>query len=107
MALRPLVQMVLDDMASGLSAAAVSRRFHDAVLEMVVELACTAREATGLETVALGGGCFMNRYLMTRLPGMLRARGFEVLTNKDLPPNDGCIAYGQAAVAAARLLSRR
>jgi hypothetical protein len=45
----------------------------------------------------------MNRYLLSRVIPLLEDGGFEVLLNRDLPANDGCISYGQAAVAAGRL----
>jgi hydrogenase maturation protein HypF len=45
----------------------------------------------------------MNRYLLTHTLPALRSAGFTVLQNRDLPANDGCISYGQAAVATAQL----
>ncbi len=45
----------------------------------------------------------MNRYLMQNAISNLDNEGFTVLTNRDLPANDGCISYGQAAVALAQL----
>jgi hydrogenase maturation protein HypF len=62
-----------------------------------------AREATGLGTVALSGGCFQNRLLTTLTVARLEAAGFEVLLHSRVPPSDGGIALGQAAVAAWRL----
>jgi hydrogenase maturation protein HypF len=56
--------------------------------------------------VALSGGTFQNALLFTRLKGTLEAYGFEVLTHKLTPPNDGGIALGQVAVAAATLKSK-
>ena len=32
-----------------------------------------------------------------RLPDLLKERGLQVLTHRCLPPNDACIALGQAA----------
>ena len=62
-----------------------------------------AAERRGTETVVLSGGVFQNRRLLEQHPRSLRAEGLRVLTAERLPPNDGGIAYGQLAVAAARL----
>jgi hydrogenase maturation protein HypF len=47
-------------------------------------------------TVALSGGCFQNVLLLDLTVAALRAAKFEVLTHRELPPNDGNIAAGQA-----------
>ncbi len=52
-----------------------------------------------INTVALSGGVFMNRYLVEHALAALEAVGFTVAVNRDLPPNDGCISFGQAVVA--------
>jgi hydrogenase maturation protein HypF len=54
-------------------------------------------------TVVLSGGVFQNRRLLERTVELLEFDGLRVLTPRALPPNDGGIAYGQLAVAAARL----
>jgi hydrogenase maturation protein HypF len=54
-------------------------------------------------TAVLSGGVFQNRLLLTRTARALAREGLRVLIPRALPPNDGAIAYGQAAVAAARL----
>ena len=56
-----------------------------------------------LAHIALSGGCFMNRLLLTLIKRNLEANGFTVLTPRNVPVNDSCIAYGQAAVARAHL----
>ena len=59
-----------------------------------------ARKATGINTVALSGGVFCNRYLIEHLIKLLNQAGFSVLFNLSIPANDGGIAVGQAAIAA-------
>jgi hydrogenase maturation protein HypF len=80
----------------------VAARFHNAVAGLVVAGAARVRETTGLATVALSGGVFQNLLLLDRAVAGLRDEGFEVLVHHRVPPNDGGISLGQAAVAAAR-----
>jgi hydrogenase maturation protein HypF len=76
--------------------------FHAAVARAVGDAATSVRARTGIEVVALSGGVFQNTLLLGLARGELAARGFTVLTHRQLPPNDGGLALGQAAVAAAR-----
>ncbi|MFZ2087376.1 MAG: hypothetical protein WAU47_02270, partial [Desulfobaccales bacterium] len=63
----------------------------------------TVRERTGLNMAALSGGVFQNGLLAMSLKTRLEHQGFEVLTHRLVPPNDGGLSLGQAAIAAARL----
>jgi hydrogenase maturation protein HypF len=60
-----------------------------------------AASRAGLDLAVLSGGVFQNRVLLTGTAARLEALGLRVLVPHRLPPNDGGIAYGQAAVAAA------
>ena len=60
-----------------------------------------AADATGLTTVALGGGTFQNARLLESVERRLIGHGFRVLVPRCLSPNDGAVSYGQAVVAAA------
>jgi hydrogenase maturation protein HypF len=64
------------------------------------------REQTGLGKTVLSGGCFQNRVLLEGTKQVLEEVGFEVYMHRMLPANDGCIALGQAVVAAARIQAR-
>ena len=61
------------------------------------------RELSDVRTVALSGGCFQNRRLSERALALLQADAFDVHLHRRVPPNDGGVSLGQAAVAAARL----
>ena len=74
--------------------------FHDG-LALVLARACV--EARGPRTVALSGGTMQNLRLAGELTRLLEQEGFRVLRHRLVPPNDGGIAYGQAAVASARM----
>ena len=81
----------------------VAARFHNAVAEATARACVLAAGRGETETVVLSGGVFQNRRLLERASALLGAAGLRVLVPERLPPNDGGIAYGQLAVAAARL----
>ena len=102
----PLVRAVTEDLLRGVAVPIIAARFHNALADVVVEVCGRLREATGLSTVALSGGVFQNALLLTRCLERLEGAAFDVLTHRQVPPNDGGISLGQAAVATARLGSR-
>ncbi|MFQ3660884.1 MAG: carbamoyltransferase HypF [Chloroflexaceae bacterium] len=101
--MRPAIRALVEDVRSGVGVGVIAGRFHATVATSLAAACRLARERTGLEVVALSGGVFQNRLLLERLLPRLAADGFETLINRRVPPNDGGLALGQAAVAAARL----
>jgi hydrogenase maturation protein HypF len=98
---RPAVLAAARDVAAGVEPGVISARFHGAVVSATAEACEAVASARGLDTVVLSGGVFVNRRLVEGTGEALRARGLRVLVPERLPPGDGGIAYGQAAVAAA------
>jgi hydrogenase maturation protein HypF len=94
---RATIAAVMDDLTEGTAVARVAARFHNAVAEATAR-ACAERAGT----VVLSGGVFQNRRLLESTAGLLSSAGVRVLTPERLPPNDGGISYGQAAIVAAR-----
>ena len=98
---------IVKDVQEGVAAGDISGRFHLALAEMI-GAACTAiRAREGVNSVALSGGVFQNRFLTENAARRLRAAGFNVLTHATVPPNDGGLALGQAVIAGARLRAQR
>jgi hydrogenase maturation protein HypF len=98
-----IFRAVVADRNSGVAAAVIAARFHNSLVRLLADACDLIRERTGLALVALSGGVMQNALLFTRLKRALAGLGFEVLTHTLTPPNDGCIALGQVAVAAAQL----
>ncbi len=96
---RPLVREVLADLARGVPAGRIAKRFHHGLAAAVEAVA----RGVGALRVALSGGCFQNRLLTEATAVRLERAGFEVLLHRDVPPNDGGVSLGQVVVAAARL----
>lgn len=95
----PTFAALLDDLVAQVPTAVIARRFHDAFVQAIVMAAELVRSVYDINTVALSGGVFMNRYLLEHALAQLESAGFTVAVNRDLPPNDGCISFGQAVVA--------
>ncbi len=94
-----LLAKVAERAASGDSPAIVAAAFHATFCRLATEITGRLGLPRGA-VVALGGGCLVNRLLSDRLAGELEARGFEVLLPQNVPPGDGGLSYGQAAIAA-------
>lgn len=100
---RPLIKALLEGTRAGVPAGRLALDFHVTIAHASALIASEICAREGLDTVALSGGVFMNRLLLQLLTRELKSRGLTVLVPHSVPVNDGCIAYGQAAVASARL----
>jgi hydrogenase maturation protein HypF len=98
---RPAILAAVADLTAGASAATVSARFHSALSAATLRACVQIAEQAGLSIVVLAGGVFQNRLLLERVAEGVQAAGLRVLTPERLPPNDGAISYGQAAITAA------
>lgn len=101
-----LVAAVVTDLQRQIPVPVIAARFHNGLAEAVVAACRQIRQRSGLSRVALTGGVYQNLLLLSRTADGLAAAGFEVLTHSRVPPNDGGIALGQAAIAAARSSQR-
>lgn len=100
---RPLFEALLEGIRAGVPAGRLALDFHVAVARASARIANEICAREGLDTVVLSGGVFMNRLLLQLLTHELKDAGLAVLAPHAVPVNDGCIAYGQAAIARARL----
>lgn len=95
-----LLQGLAVGRAAGGTAADLALAFHHGLADAVTQTCLRLRERFGHQRVALSGGVFQNRLLNELVYTSLLAQGFTVFTHRLVPPNDGGIALGQAAVAA-------
>lgn len=102
-----VVERIVADVRKRCPISAISARFHNGIAGMIGAVAEMQRVLTGLNRVALSGGCFQNLSLLTRAVRELEKRDFEVLIHRAVPPNDGGLALGQAVLAAVRVSSKQ
>jgi hydrogenase maturation protein HypF len=94
-----MFRVMIDDLRRGSDRGAIAAGFHMAVARLVGEIAQPLCEQRGIDRVALSGGVFQNVLLVRLARAELMARNLGVLTHRLVPPNDGGLALGQAAVA--------
>ncbi len=88
---QPLLESVVADRAAGVSLARISARFHNSLAVLAGEIARRA----GCSRIVLTGGCFQNRLLTQRTRACLSKAGWDVYTQRAVPPGDGGISLGQ------------
>jgi hydrogenase maturation protein HypF len=98
----PMFTEILTDMETGVATAAIAHRFHRTVATAAADGCQRIADATGIVRIILSGGVFQNRLLSEMLYTALIAKGLNVFTHRLVPPNDGGIALGQAAIAGRR-----
>jgi hydrogenase maturation protein HypF len=97
---------VVGDLLGEIPPAAIAARFHATLADVIARTAAGVRERHGIARAALSGGVFQNARLLAAATRALEAAGFDVLRHRQVPPSDGGLALGQAAIAA-RWLARR
>jgi hydrogenase maturation protein HypF len=103
----PMIAAIIADREAGVPTAVIARRFHGAIARLVVETCSRLREETGLDRVVLSGGVFQNVLLTEMLLADLPKAGLRVYAHRRVPPNDGGISLGQAAIAARVVAAER
>ncbi|MCG3203690.1 MAG: Carbamoyltransferase HypF [Elusimicrobia bacterium] len=92
----PLVLNILSDLKDGRPVGVLSRRFHQTLAKIILEVA----KHVGEKRVVLSGGCFQNGLLLEQASDCLQGEGYDVYWPSRIPPNDGGLSIGQAAIAA-------
>ncbi|MGJ5179249.1 carbamoyltransferase HypF [Bradyrhizobium oligotrophicum] len=100
LSLRPLLAHLA---AHDRDAADAASLFHGTLAAACVDWIAAASRATGIGTVVLAGGCFLNAHLTEQIVRGCRAVGLDPLLPRQLPPNDGGLSLGQAWVAGLKL----
>lgn len=95
----PLLAQIIADLRAGIPPARIAARFHNSVAQMIADVCQRLASETGITDVALSGGVFQNTTLLEKTVPLLEAAGLTVYTHRQVPPNDGGLALGQAVIA--------
>lgn len=94
----PVIQAIVNDVLAGSPPGVIAARFHQAVCDVILQIALRLRQREKLQTIALSGGVFQNVKLLKQTRAALQANDFRVLVHRLVPPNDGGLALGQAVI---------
>lgn len=92
---------ILKDIKNNIPVSVISAKFHNTIIAVVVEMVNRMKTESGINKVIFSGGTFQNKYLLERVETKLTNQGFNVVSHKKVPTNDGGIALGQLVIAAA------
>jgi len=98
-----VVRQIVEDVVRGVPVGEISLKFHIGLVKLFLGVCRMVRDRTGIDVVALSGGCFQNRFLLENISTVLDEAEFSVLTHSQVPTNDGGLALGQAVVASYQL----
>lgn len=97
---QPLLCSLIQDRLRGRAPKEIARAFQRGVAQGFAEAVHRVCEERAIHTAVLSGGVFQNELLLADLKPLLEREGIELWTNHAVPPNDGGISLGQAAIAA-------
>ncbi len=97
---RPLLREVIDARLRGQRPEDIARGFQLGIAVGLAQCVTQLCREQAVDIVVLSGGVFQNELLLEDLKRLLEVNGLRIWTNHAVPPNDGGISLGQAAIAA-------
>jgi hydrogenase maturation protein HypF len=101
---RPSLQAVMHNRVNGRHVGEIARAFQSGLAQGLTNALAATCRTQRVDVVVLSGGVFQNELLLTDLKELLAGESLQVWTNHVVPPNDGGISLGQAAIAAFQVL---
>jgi len=98
------IQSIISDIRNAVDKPIVAARFHNTIAQMGLDLSKRVRQKTGINQIVLSGGVWQNHFLLTKTISLLEQNGFKALVHEHTPPNDGCVAFGQALITSYRYI---
>jgi hydrogenase maturation protein HypF len=100
--IKPVLEAVIKDLRNNVPNSIIAARFHNTIAHLSLSLCEILKEKEGIIKFVLSGGVWQNQYLLEKTICLLEQKEFIPLIHRQTPPNDGCVAFGQAMVAAYR-----
>jgi hydrogenase maturation protein HypF len=97
---RPLLLAVAEDRKRGCASSDIARAFQRGLAQGLRDAIHSLCRDHSLNTVVLSGGVFQNELLLCDVSNSIGTGSLQLWTNHAVPPNDGGISLGQAALAA-------
>ena len=101
---KPLLEGILKDLSKGTTVPIIAARFHNSIAELCLKLARLLKQQHDIHQIVLSGGVWQNQLLLRKTTNLFNNHGFHALVHRQTPPNDGCVAFGQAMIAAYRYM---
>ncbi|MBG0783871.1 MAG: carbamoyltransferase HypF [Anaerolineaceae bacterium] len=100
--LQPMLAALLKDLQGGVSQSVMAARFHNTIARLALALAQQIQKADHIDRFVLSGGVWQNQVLLGKTLALFQQNNLTALIHRQTPPNDGCVAFGQAMIAAYR-----
>ncbi len=94
----PLFESVIQDLHNQTPISKIAAKFHNSITNVSLKICKLIREKESINTVALSGGVWQNKVLLTNMTKQLKIEGFDVLKHRNVPTNDGGLSLGQAVI---------
>jgi len=99
---KPMFMEIIDDLLADIPLGRISAKFHNTIVKLTIDVVKKIQSSFNIKTVALSGGTFQNKFLLSKIEMQLRRENFEVISHQLIPSNDAGIALGQLAIAGAK-----
>ncbi len=106
-ALQPMLAALLKDLRDGATQPAMAARFHNTIARLSLALAQQVQKDYSINQFVLSGGVWQNQALLEKTLALFQQNNLTALIHRQTPPNDGCVAFGQAMIAAYRYKTRK
>lgn len=105
--IKPILVSIMADLEAGKETAYIAGKFHNTIAQISLEIALWVQEQEHINQFVLSGGVWQNQLLLSKTVNLMEKQGLIPLIHRQIPPNDGCVAFGQAMVAAYRYLRKK
>ena len=104
--IKMLLVAILADLKNGKEISTIAGKFHNTIAQLSLEIALNLQKSENITSFVLSGGVWQNQLLLEKTIALMNTHSLQPLIHHQTPPNDGCVAFGQALIAAYRYLQK-